>query len=75
MGRFVQLQIVEKNQHWNAETKTIETSTSHSVATLPLDQWTKVKGTLNDNEDIEDIYSTHRDTNTGLWVKIELAPN
>jgi hypothetical protein len=75
MGRFVQLQIVEKNQHWNEETKTIETSTSHSVATLPLDQWTKVKGTLNDNEDIEDIYSTNRETNQGLWVKIELAPN
>lgn len=75
MGRFIQLAIVEKNETWNEQTKTIETSTSHSVVTLPLDQWTKVKGTLNDNEDIEDMYSTHRETGEELWVKIELAPN
>jgi hypothetical protein len=75
MGRYVQLEIVEKDETWNDETKAIDTNNIHSVVTLPLDQWSKVKGTLNDNEDIEDIYKPNREKGEELWVKIELAPN
>jgi hypothetical protein len=75
MGRYVQLEIVEKDETWNDQTKAVDTSKVHSVVTVPLDQWSKVKGTLNDNEDIEDIYATNRERGEELWVKIELAPN
>lgn len=75
MGRYVQLELVEKDDVWNDQTQKIETNKIHSVVTLPLDQWSKVKGTLNDNEDTEDIYKTNRESGEELWVKIELAPN
>jgi len=75
IGRFVQLDILEKNETWNDQTKAIDTSKSHSVVTVPLDEWTKVRGTLNDNQDIEDMFSPNREAAEELWVKIELAPS
>ncbi|MEY3182656.1 MAG: hypothetical protein RLZ35_641 [Pseudomonadota bacterium] len=75
MGRVVQLEISEKNETWNDQTQAVELKKSHAVVMVPLDQWSKVKGTLDDNEDIEDIYGTDRGQKEELWVRVQLAPN
>jgi hypothetical protein len=75
MGLVVQLELVEKNETWNVQTQKVDVQKSRSVVTVPLGEWAKVKGTINDNEDIEDMYSTNREPREGLWVKVELAPN
>ena len=75
MGRVVQLEIVDKKETWNDQTKTIDVQNSHAVVVLPLDKWSKVRGTLDDNQDIEDIYDTNREKTEDLWVRVELAPN
>lgn len=75
MGRFVQLELVIKDEHYDAQTKAINTQNSRHVVTVPLGEWSQVTGNQDSDEENTDVYSTSRDQDPAeLWVKVERVP-